>query len=98
MVTKYVKSTDDVSFNTKSPSMFDYSGAFSLSPASRVKAEMVELSLYDGSSETNLDIPVLEPCTPPLEWLESSDDLVDRLMDKWVLLPKTPLPPPTGCD
>ncbi len=98
MATKYIKSTDELSFVTKRPGTFDYDGAFSLSPASRARAEMAELGLHDGSSEINLDIPTLDLCTPPLEWSENSDDPVDRLMDEWVSLPETPSPPPTGYD
>ncbi|KAM0664334.1 hypothetical protein ACQRIU_006917 [Beauveria bassiana] len=62
------------------------------------KAEMAELTLHDGFLETNFDVRTSDPYTPPLEWSETSDDVVERLMDECLLLPPTPPSELTGSE
>ncbi|TQW08623.1 hypothetical protein IF2G_04499 [Cordyceps javanica] len=82
---EYDKSMDELCSDmscgqsVKSLGTLDHCGAFS--PDHGPEAEEME---------TNLDIRILDDFTPSLEWSDSSDDVVNRLMDEWISLPATP--------
>lgn len=47
-------------------------------------------NLEDALLETKLDVRTLDLSTPPLEWPETADDIVDKLMDECISFPETP--------